>query len=65
MVDPDFHRAMLSFINYDAIKRQLAKGNIPKITYKKVNSETVVLSVYSFAPTGKEVDNTLWVFEKI
>ena len=65
MVDPDFHRAMLTFINYDAIKRQLAKGNIPKITYKKVNSETVVLSVYSFAPTGKEVDNTLWVFEKI
>lgn len=65
MVDPDFHRAMLSFINYDAIKRQLAKGNIPQITYKKVNSETVVLSVYSFAPTGKEVDNTLWVFEKI
>lgn len=49
MVDPDFHRAMLSFINYDAIKRQLTKGNIPKITYKKVNSETVVLSVYSFA----------------
>ena len=65
MVDPDFHRAMLSFINYDAIKRQLTKGNIPKITYKKVNSETVALSVYSFAPTGKEVDNTLWVFEKI
>jgi len=65
MVDPDFHRAMLSFVNYEAIKRQLAEGKIPRITYKKVNSETVVLSVYSFKQTDKDINHTLWVFEKI
>ena len=64
-VNPDFHRAMFSFMNYDAIKRQLLNGNIPRITYKKVNSENIVLSVYPFKESGDDIDETLWVFEKI
>lgn len=64
-VSPDFHRAMLSFLNYDALKKQLSEGNIPRITYKKTNSENVVLSVYSFNQNEINPDNTLWVFEKI
>lgn len=66
IVSPDFARAMFSFINYDAIKRELIEGNIPRITYKKNNGETVVLSVYAFpVDNDSEPDNTLWIFEKM
>ncbi len=62
-VDSDFHRAMLSFMNYESLKRQLTKGRVPQITYKKTNGETVVLKVYSL-DRETEIDNTLWVFAK-
>ena len=66
IVNPDFARAMFSFLNYDAIKRELIDGNIPRITYKKNNSETVTLSVYGFPrKNDTDPDDTLWVFEKI
>lgn len=63
-VNPDFHRAVMSFLNYDALKRQLLEGNIPKITYKKTNGETVVLSVYKLSDADDTVSNTLWIFAK-
>ena len=63
-VHPDFHRAVLSFLNYDAIKRQMTEGNIPKIRYKKVSGETVVLSVYNLDENKYAVKNTLWIFAK-
>lgn len=62
-VDSDFHRAMLSFLNYESLKRQLTEGGIPQITYKKTNGESVVLKVYPLDSTS-EIDNTLWVFAK-
>lgn len=64
MVNPDFHRAMMSFLNYDAIRAQLLEGNIPRITYKKVNGETVILSVYKLGDADTSIENTLWVFAK-
>ncbi len=64
IVDPDFHRAVMSFLNYDAIRRQIAEGNIPKISYKKVNGETVILSVYKLDEDSQNVKDTLWVFAK-
>ena len=64
IVDPDFHRGIMSFLNYDAIKRQLAEGNIPKINYKKINGEPVILSVYSLDENSDDVKDTLWVFAK-
>lgn len=64
-VNPDYHRAMLSFLNYEALKTQIMDGTIPRITYKKANGEDVMLSVYPFAEQGEEVDLTLWVFEKM
>lgn len=63
-VHPDFHRAVMSFLNYDAIRRQLADGNTPKISYKKVNGEAVILSVYSLEENADDVKETLWVFAK-
>lgn len=63
-VHPDFHRAVMSFLNYDAIKKHLAENKTPKITYKKVNGETVILSVYNLGESKENVRETLWVFAK-
>ena len=62
-VDPDYHRSVMSFLNYEAIIRQLAEDKTPKITFKKNNGEIVVLSVYKLSDTDTVV-NTLWVFAK-
>ena len=64
IVHPDFHRALLSFRNYDAIKRQIAEGKTPSITYKKIHGETVTLSVYNLTDDDNNVNETLWVFAK-
>ena len=63
-VHPDFHRAVLSFSNYDAIKRLIAEGKTPSITYKKVDGETCVLSIYKLADGTDNTGDTLWVFAK-
>ena len=62
-VHPDYHRTILSFLNYDAIKRQIAEGKTPTVTYKKLNGETVILSIYSLSDDLGDGD-TLWVFAK-
>jgi len=64
IVHPDFHRPIMSFLNYDAIKRQISEGKIPSITYKKVHGETVTLSVYNLSDDKDHVQDTLWVFAK-
>ena len=61
-VEPDYHRALLSFSNYDALKRQLMEGNTPRISYKKKNGEAMTLSVYKLGTAEKLGDDTLWVF---
>ena len=64
IVHPDFHRAVMSFLNYDAIKRQISEDKIPSITYKKVNGETVILSGYNLTEDNGNVKETLWVFAR-
>lgn len=63
-VDSDYHRAIMSFLNYDALKRQLLEGKVPHITYKKTNGETVILSVHKLNDREDNVGETLWVFAK-
>ena len=63
-VAPEFHRAMMSFLNYDALKRQLLESKTPRITYKKTNGDTVLLSVYKLSDEDIAVNNTLWVFAR-
>jgi len=63
-VNPDFHRAVMSFLNYDAIRAQLMEGKTPKITYKKTSGEVVILSVYKLEDNDASANNTLWVFAK-
>ncbi len=64
IVHPDFNRAVMSFLNYDAIKRQISEGKTPSITYKKTHGETVTLSVYNLTDDKDNVKDTLWVFAK-
>ena len=64
MVDPDFHRALSSFLNYDALKTHFIEGRTPKITYKKISGETVILSVYKLGDNEDTGNDTLWVFAK-
>ncbi|MBE6688156.1 MAG: GGDEF domain-containing protein [Ruminococcaceae bacterium] len=63
-VHPDFHRSVMSFLNYDAIKRELEENKTPRITYKKINGETVVLSVYKLGGETDNIKDTLWVFAR-
>ena len=63
-VTPEFHRATTSFLNYEVLKKQFLEGKIPRITYKKNNGETVILSVYKLSDEENSVNNTLWVFSR-
>ena len=63
-VAPEFHRAIMNFLNYEALKRQLLEGNTPRITYKKTNGETAILSIYKLSDAENSVNNTLWVFAR-
>ena len=56
-VHSDFHRGMMNFLNYDVLKEQLDRGELPRYTYKKTNGEGVVLSICA------QGDESLWVFE--
>ena len=64
MVHPDFRRPVLSFLNFSAIKAQVLEGLVPQITYKKVNGEPVILSVYGISHSEQDDTQTLWVFAK-
>lgn len=63
-VAPDYHRAVLNFLNYEALKHQLTDGKIPKISFKKNDGELVSLSVYKLCDMNELVTDTLWVFSK-
>jgi len=64
MVNSDFQRAVMNFLNYDALKSQLMEGKTPQITYKKISGETVILSIYRLDDTDNCASDTLWVFAK-
>jgi len=64
-VNPDFSRALTSFLNYDALKKQLQSDDISKITYKRNDGEVVTMSVYPLKGKNVDFDDTLWVFEKV
>ena len=62
--EPDSHRALLSFLNYDVLRQQLREGQVPKIMYKKLSGEPVILSVHRISTDDDSVSDTLWVFAK-
>ena len=64
IVHPDFHRAVMAFLNYESIKRQLSEGKTPSITYKKTNGEKFTLSIYDLSDEKDNIRDSLWVFSK-
>ena len=62
-VDSNYHRGILNFLNYDAMRAHLLAGKNPKITYKKINGEMADLCIYKLREDG-DVNDTLWVFSK-
>ena len=64
LIDPECQRAANNFMNYEAMKHQLAEGKTPKISYKKVNGESVLLSVYQLNDSENSGNDTLWIFAK-
>ncbi len=65
MVNPDYHRTLLNFLNYDAIKKHLNEGTIPSMTYTNARDEIICLNVYSLPSPADGTTETIWVFEKI
>ena len=65
MVKAEYQRPLLSFLNYEAIRRQLVEGNIPEIQYTKLNGENIILSVHPLNGKDGEIEETLWTFENI
>lgn len=63
-VAADYQRAVMNFLNYEALKNQLLEGKTPKITYKKNGDEDVVLSVHRLDSGDEENSDTLWIFAK-
>ena len=64
-VNPDFHRAILSFLDYDSLKGQLKEGKIPKFTYQKKDGSSYTLSVHPMEDDKNRENETLWLFECI
>jgi len=64
IVHPDSHRAFTSLLNYDAIRRHLSEGMTPRISYKKVNGESMILTVYEIKDSTDISEETLWVFAR-
>lgn len=61
-VNPDSHRALMNFLNYDVITKHLKDGVIPQITYTKTNGDVITLSVHPMEKTSEDIDESLWVF---
>ena len=61
MVKPDYQRALLNFLEFDVLRRQVADGHIPCISYTNTSDEDIMLSVYPIR--GRE-NETLWIFER-
>ena len=65
MVSSDYHRALSSFMNYDALKDQIKKDYIPCVTYEKISGERIKLSIHGFSDSKNNPNETIWMFERI
>ena len=63
-VNPDYQRAMLSFLEYDVLKSQLSEDHTPSISYENTEGKKILLSIYKI-PDQKNISDTLWIFENL
>lgn len=64
LVDHDYQRQLLSFLEYDVLKNQLLSGYVPVMTYTKIDGGRYKLSVHLVSSKDSDTTDTLWVFEK-
>ncbi len=64
-VRPEYHRQMLSFVEYEALENLIETGITPSITYIKIDGEKVILSVYANSRSSQDGIDTVWTFEKV
>lgn len=64
MVKPDYHRAMVGFLQYDVLEKQISQKQTPSITYERIDGERVRLSIYSLPGNEEDTTDTIWIFEK-
>ena len=64
-VRPEYHRQMLSFVEYEALESLIETGITPSITYIKIDGEKVILSVYANSRSSQDGIDTVWTFEKV
>lgn len=63
-VKPDFHRILLSFLDYETLEKQLQSGHAPSVSYTRIDGEKMVMRIFAvFRPEGEGMD-TVWTFEK-
>jgi len=65
IVRPEYHRQMLSFVEYEALESLIATSISPSITYTKIDGEKVTLSVYANPHCEQDGIDTVWTFEKV
>ena len=63
-VTSDCRRALLGFLQYDVLKRELESGKVPTITYERTDGNFVKLSIYVSDENNDNHSETIWVFEK-
>lgn len=64
IVNPDFHRTMLKFLDYEILERQLQSGHKVRVSYTKIDGEKMVMSIYAISQPEDEAMDTVWIFEK-
>ncbi len=61
-VKHEFHRNFYSFLEYDALIKELESGDVPSICYERIDGEKILLKIYPI--TTSDESDCIWVFEK-
>ncbi len=63
LVKPEYHRSLLSFLEYDILQHQLEEGNVPAIKYERIDGVKILLKIYPISQDDSM--DSAWIFEKI
>ncbi len=62
-VKPEHQRALLSFLDYDVLRKQLADRHMPSLKYERIDGEKVKLTIYPIQ-SETSADDCVWIFER-
>ncbi len=61
-VKSEYHRALLTFLDYDILKKNFKEKHIPEISFERIDGEKVRLKIYCIN-VEQSVSDCIWVFE--